>query len=1482
MLLQYQLFYKQFGIRRPQQMLSPRVFTLDMLHFPRNSVYHFVSHNHDVVDPDDTVSYLSGYTSKKIIIDYVMQLTHTDGMPRHRQTPILTMIKPFLNHHKNFKYIKDAATRMKDPFSLIVMNYAYMNKVYKYINNPMSSYYEWRNMEATMWNKIIETSRQCDRDQFIFYEMPDVLPSISTLKIFTLKTNKTLIKVLDTPGKLFMLEMWKWLDEHHRQDSLLATIPQETLNKINIVFIHNGKWITINLDYLDQWREESNREKINGVQSFKAIMLQKFFLKTLIQLTSKSTVLQEDIQDKEDGNSDVVDQEVKQDEVEVAEGETPSKKSDDVTDNYEDDIDEDMGIDTNYDSEANIYIAGLNKEISKAKTDPTSKDVINDITDSDLVKQVGVSQANLNDQAVLDKILDDLEDELNSLEYIENKNLQQKDIKLDKHGEEITKEVVNNKTTAEVTKEVFTPLSNEEKLNKHLETYADYGILSASEYKSIKKSIAKLDTMPNPYNDKVLLKDSQVVPKQDTLISKDTTKLIDASALEDKSMDFSSLKVFDKQYLDKVLKTDILSSVSHMQNAGVIIEDYNIEHDHSILGDFEYHTLKLRPIDGKSSTVRFKIPKINEDSTMVSNSNKYIMRKQRVDLPIRKIKPTIVGLTSYYGKTFVQRSEYSRNDPVAWIYKQLNKIFYSHENKFIENIYPSDVYDNYFKAPYIYNALAHKYKAIITKEVELVFDHKWRDNNIEASELKNIETDKYIVCGKTVKGQEYIVVDFDNKFYRYTGKEYVPIGNIYDLLHLEEDSSPVDFASIRIFSKTIPIAIVMGYLIGLDNLLKLIDAKYEVLESKVIKSNILGNNRFAVRFKDKILIFNKGDKLDSLVFGGLHAYGKLLKGYDLAEFNSKGVYMNLLEAQGMGSIYLKEIDSSNDLFVDPITKEILEDMHMPLTYQGLLIKACEMLEDYNTPDFQDMHYMRIRGYERIAGAIYKELAHAVRNYKVKNIRGKSQIELNPYAVWKTIAQDPSVKLVEDINPIQNLKESESVTYTGEGGRNKDTLVKSTRGYHASDMGVVSEATSDSGDVGVNFYLSANPDFKNIRGLTNAVNNKANSNILSTSALLSPGSDHDSPQRVNFVSIQQSHSIAFDGSHQPYVQTGYESVIAKRTSDLFAYHAEDDGKVISLNELGIIVQYKTKGTRGVHLGRSYGKAEGSVYPHDIVTPLKLNETFKKEDVIAYNEGFFEPDFYDPKNIIMKTGMTVKTALFETNQTLEDSSSISKEVSDKMSSKTTKIKSYIIEFKQSIHDILKPGTIVGPNSTLFIIADETTSNTDIFTEETLDVLKKISSHAPRAKVKGTIDRIEVYYHGDKEDMSPSLRKLANISDKFLKDQAIATNNTVVTGQVNTDYRVEGNPLLLDTAEIKIYITINTKAGIGDKGVFANQMKSVFGETMEYPVHTESGEKVDALFGYRSIAARIVISPLVIGTTATLLKTIAKKAIAIFEGK
>ena len=84
------------------------------------------------------------------------------------------------------------------------------------------------------------------------------------------------------------------------------------------------------------------------------------------------------------------------------------------------------------------------------------------------------------------------------------------------------------------------------------------------------------------------------------------------------------------------------------------------------------------------------------------------------------------------------------------------------------------------------------------------------------------------------------------------------------------------------------------------------------------------------------------------------------------------------------------------------------------------------------------------------------------------------------------------------------------------------------------------------------------------------------------------------------------------------------------------------------------------------------------------------------------------------------------------------------------------------------------------------------------------------------------------------------------------------------------------------IKVTFASPVGTGVGDKAVFGNQMKTVVGRVIEGIHETENGDWYDSIFGCKSIQDRIVLSPLLLGTTNTLLRVIGEKAALEYFGK
>ena len=265
--------------------------------------------------------------------------------------------------------------------------------------------------------------------------------------------------------------------------------------------------------------------------------------------------------------------------------------------------------------------------------------------------------------------------------------------------------------------------------------------------------------------------------------------------------------------------------------------------------------------------------------------------------------------------------------------------------------------------------------------------------------------------------------------------------------------------------------------------------------------------------------------------------------------------------------------------------------------------------------------------------------------------------------------------------------------------------------------------------------------------------------------------------------------------------------------MFAITAPQPGKVLSVNKKGIIVEFADGTKQGYQLGRRFGNAAGLVIPHEIATPLKADNEFQVGEPICYNTGFFEIDFFDPKRIVLKNAFNVRTVLWESLQTLEDASSITEKVAGKLVTSVTKVKTVLLAFDQTVTNLVKVGDEVEYDSVLCYIQDEVTAAGKLFTDETIDTLKMLGAQSPRAHVKGKVEAVEIYYHGDKEDMSESILQLAEESDKRFKYIANSQGKKYYSGSVDAGFRTDGNSLPMDCVAIRVYITMQAPCGVGD---------------------------------------------------------------------
>ena len=1068
--LNFAPFYKQYGIRRDTQLLNPVFFPIEAM--SRNSAVHYLTHDEQNLDIDTSKRFIQ--TFKKVVVDYTLDLA-VNSASRVKTFNLANSLRPFLKANKRYRFVREAMTVNVDPETLVIQSYNYLYANHTYPKTPISVYTRWREAEITRMAGINKSAKDSSRVHYVFVNTPKILIARSFLDKFVDRPfTVSSLSIFDNKESWLLLEFWKWFNPTTKASSIFSQLDKNALPKVNFVFtsLETGRNVLVNLGYLQSWlKGNPNLTEFPNIKQHDSVTIQKMFLRFMMSVN----MLEEEPT------------------VEIPDETTPLGEDQTVDDP---DTIEDPDVITDDDGDLSSYV--VNDKVKSGGT----KDPVSPVDfKSDKSGDASLIETDLATR------LNDIDKELEELEVINKKQLQTKQIHINDDGDVVvTEEDTTIKTTEELQKDVYGLVTPQQALIAELDSQAEYGLVTAADYKKLSAIVNSYPEKQDPYGNKRTIAEAVNIALEEYDFKEDDVTFVLPEQVSDPSMAKSTLAAFDSKYVNEQMSRHVVSVVTSLQKAGVIIRNHTVEKEVNVLGGFEIHNLEIKPVDGQPSTLKFRLPIVDEDGTFLTGGNKYSMRKGRRDLPIRKISPQTVSLSSYYGKTFVEVNPKVANSSLARIFKRIEASALE-ENSIIKDVTPAKVFDNKFKAPYMYGALASEYKGFKVKNAEFHFDHRDRHTLLrEGDKLENYEKNGEIVVGR-IGNKAIITMNATSHFEIYSPSGKASAGNIFDILEMDDRTVPVDFSHVTLFSKAVPVGLLLAYYLGFRNLLTFLGVEARFIP-KNTRGLVLTAGKFKVSFSDGTYIFSRSNPRNSLILGGFTEVQKLIKPYSSKDFDKKDVYFNVFQGLGLSSMYLREMDLIDKMFVDPITLDVLKAMGEPQTFRGLLVRGTELLTTYYHPDSQDHEYMRDVGYERFPGAVYKKMVAAIRQYKNKNYAGKSKVDMGHYEIQNAIAQDAAIKIVEDINPIQNLKEREIVTYVGEGGRAKEAMNRASRAYHESDMGIVSEATVDSGDVGINAFMSANPQITNTLGMIDKNKKIDPTSLLSTSSLISPGATND--------------------------------------------------------------------------------------------------------------------------------------------------------------------------------------------------------------------------------------------------------------------------------------------------------------------------------------------------------------------------------------
>lgn len=1120
-MLLYPVFFRKHGLRKLMQLNNPVISSFSKgFELPRGSIFHFNPEKIFELGPDPSLPVLKNTRG----IKYIRHATifpfenHIGNIVKRPTTPVM-LIQRYRLMHRTMKTVNQFKPVDKNHQFLLVVNYNLLNQVYKYRPHRFVNYYHFYNFYKSIITVIDILTKQSDRQQFLELRLPAIIVNRTLLNQLTDEfirndgPSTRYMKFFKTDDDFLFHQLWMWLGTNEsRQKSIFNLINPLYLNKVNLIVEDGDHYVIVNLGELNYWRDPSaddievdeeveddfaEKTEKRNTNALSPKRLQYYFynfIQKVLAVREKTVKLNETYSDAKNDYEDVEDEDI-----------------------------EYTGI---------VSEPSSDEEVTIPSSEPKTPD--KSITPPETTKpKNGVTSLPTDDEIRRFDEPDTVEDDVpqDTGEIVEN---EPPPLEI-RTPSGILKTTMDDKGNT-VNTIVKSYPEHVQYVMDEAKTKLKDGVITAKQFKKVEEAVKRYQTSPSPYHpDKTIAQDLEINVEETINIPK--REVPDNDWVVDKSMLTTSIESNKAYYIKNIMAKDIIRSVMTIQKAGMVVSGIRREVVKDPVTEYEMLHVDVQPINGSPTTVRIKLPSFNpKDGTFKSLGSVYTLRSQRNEKPIRKVNPVKVSLTSYYGKLSVTKTDKKAYNMEKWIHNQIQNLSFSGE---IKELHYGNTLNTETLLPVIYCMVSKRFSSLrLTKRLgddadifmNFDYDKRWMLylNDVKQQEaILNLDEEarqKQIqsILAKydtAFHNQGYIVFARDNLNKR---RYFLKVDNnlVYSDTEINQpdkgitlpqflgliNTPPSEYAEIKIFSKSIPIGLLLGYYIGLTPLCRLLNVK----PRKVYRGGRydIQPDEYAIKFSDEVWIFSKRHYQAELILSGFNQYKRYLQDYAVNQFEHSDVYIAILRDAGITMQMENEFKLLLQLFIDDITKTLLLEMKEPTEFIPLLLRAVELLTDMRSRPEVNMDDMVIRGHQRVAGHIYTTLVRNIKQHVNRRGAGRERFDINPNEVFEMIRNDPATTLVDDVNPIQNLKEHENVTFGGEGGRTDRSMVGRTRAFDKTDRGVISEATVDSQKVGITTFLSANPNINSVYGTKGASNEVKPANMLSTSALLAPGATTD--------------------------------------------------------------------------------------------------------------------------------------------------------------------------------------------------------------------------------------------------------------------------------------------------------------------------------------------------------------------------------------
>lgn len=971
----------------------------------------------------------------------------------------------------------------------------------------------------------------------------------------------------------------------------------------------------------------------------------------------------------------------------------------------------------------------------------------------------------------------------------------------------------------------------------------------------------------------------------------------------DPSVTNMNLANFNKSYVKNNYQADLLNAVRSLsmnKEVPLYITKVDVTDSSDQFTEKLTYSFVLEDEFKKTHNLKFDVPKLDENGFMKISGSKAYLKKQLIRKPIVKIGPDKVYITTELNAYQVYRHGVVLNKSAEVVRRLLSQFYVNNPNVKIERG-DCEADNTDYLTTLEYDALSKDYFSININQDSKYGNHViiYFSQKIIREKIEQYQINTGFKDNKIPDNILPLAIDFTNKSLysidiNTNSSVNSTIVNIFNTVLPDEELlafvKKIKTPKRRIMTKAeiqsfdVPLIAFLSYLFTFDKVASYFPEN-EIEFSETVKQK---TNKLSIKFFDGYLYYNQYPLAGSMLLNGLAEIDT--ENYRYQDLNNPALYIDYTYSKYKTRNIVKGWVTLKESMLDFKTLQILEALNLPTDLLEIFLYCNDLLTDNHCLPESDIGNYRIRGNEIITQCLYQVLNKQYTVYKKRSGK-KVSMSIPQDSVMAEVYKTDILSYYDAISPIGELRNNGLATFKGPGGTKlEQAFTKAKRSFDPSYFGVFGISTPDNRNAGVVKELTVNANIVNTLGFVGETDRKNYNfnDIVPISESVAPFATRvDDPSRIAFISGQNNHVGGMLNSSLPCVRTGVEKTIQFQCSDNFVLRCSQDCVVNEVDEINkrIYVTYKDGNKDCIDFNDKLLKNSDAFNNATYKAFVKPGMKLKPGDVFAADARFFKVDPFS-NELVYTQARNGLVCIMEGSYTEDDADAITQEFADEIKMDFTERKQICIKAMDTIIDYKKVGDFVKLGDPIFVFDNSGTfeeeqdgEDSDIidllYKEMDINDMAEMIHQTPKAPMTGTIKEMKVFWTCPVEKMSKSAAKFVNSYINKIKKEIVAEEKfTGKTSEkrkqivpVNKNNYTNGAPringLVVDAAEgnivIEYYISHENSMGVGDKIALNTSLKSVNSYIIPQgqEPYTESGYKLDGIFSWISISARLIQS-------------------------